>query len=487
MRCIARLNTVRGSCRLFYSSASHVLQLRMTAAGRAGRPLWQYIQPLPRSHGEVRRAWLAVQGDRLIARWRERGRDSSLSFPFFLASAPALGMPAVSLPGPQAMLDRAVRNPMLQPLPAHEWESQAVFNAAAIELGGRVHFVYRAVGNDGLSTFGYAASSDGVNIDERGGLPIYDAGMPRAYAEGDAAAPCDYGSGPSRGGCEDPRLTRVDDTLYMTYTAFDGQHPPGVALTSIAVADFVARRWEWKAPVLISPLHEAHKNWVVFPERIGGGFAVLHGISPGIMIDFRPKLDFPGGTCIESHFAYASRDGAWDNRPRGAGPPPIKTPAGWLLIYHAMDRNDPGRYKLGVMLLDLTDPRRVLGRLPYPLLQPAARYENDGCKAGVVYACGAALIGETLHVYYGGADTVVCAATVPLRRLLAQLRPAAAPTHRTDDRRPHDDVETRSRQPLAFRQQGIVLGIAGRIQSQRRRGPGHPPPRLPGAVRPHRH
>lgn len=86
-----------------------------------------------------------------------------------------------------------------------------------------------------------------------------------------------------------------------------------------------------------------------------------------------------------------------------------------------MDRRDPGRYKLGAMLLDREDPSRVLSRLPYPLLEPNARYENEGFKSGVVYNCGTALVGDLLHVYYGGADTVVCGAWIGLDELLERL------------------------------------------------------------------
>jgi len=262
-----------------------------------------------------------------------------------------------------------------------------------------------------------------VQIDEQSDEPVYtDESTLAVYVGSNVDCAFDYRSGPSHYGCEDPRLSRVDERIYMTYTAFDGAHPPGVALTSIAVSDFVARRWNWRKPVLISPLHQAHKNWVIFPERIGGKLALLHGISPHVQIEYLDTLDLDGENPIESRFAPSGDPQRWDNRIRGVGPPPLKTSAGWLLIYHAMDQRDPGRYKLGVMLLDLADPTRILARLPYPLLEPDARYENEGFKQGVVYACGAALVGDSLQVYYGGADTVVCVASVPLARLLGELR-----------------------------------------------------------------
>lgn len=480
MQCIGRIETSGGRCRVFYLQQRHALLARMTAVEPPGLGTWRYVQPLPRSFGPARRAQVAVEGERLVIRWRDRGRESVVSLPCPLA------LPALATePPPPALLERTPRNPILQPRPDHDWEGLAVFNAAAIQLEGRVHFIYRAVGYDGLSVFGHAASRDGVTIDERSNAPVYvDTGTLGAYSADDPPAQADYCSGPNICGCEDPRLTRIGDTLYMTYTAFDGRHPPGVALTSIAVQDFAAGHWAWQPPVLISALHEAHKNWVVFPERIGGRYAVLHGISPGIMIDFQERLDFADGACIPSRYACSGREDAWDSRVRGAGPPPIRTPAGWLLLYHAMDRRDPGRYKLGAMLLDLDDPSRIVGRLPHPLLQPDARYENDGLKSGVVYACGAALIGDLLHVYYGGADTVVCAATVRLERLLAQLRPAAAPRPAARSGRFHDSAQARPRQSAAVFQQGIALGTHGGVQPLRRQARWGPPSRLSRAVRP---
>jgi predicted GH43/DUF377 family glycosyl hydrolase len=86
-----------------------------------------------------------------------------------------------------------------------------------------------------------------------------------------------------------------------------------------------------------------------------------------------------------------------------------------------MDKKDPNRYKLGAMVLDANDPTKIVRRCTFPLLEPDARYENIGFKPGVIYACGAVLIGEKLFVYYGGADTVICVATTNLSELLHRL------------------------------------------------------------------
>jgi predicted GH43/DUF377 family glycosyl hydrolase len=105
---------------------------------------------------------------------------------------------------------------------------------------------------------------------------------------------------------------------------------------------------------------------------------------------------------------------------RSAGPPPLKTSRGWLVFYHAMDPKEPNLYKLGAMLLDLTDPTKVLARAVAPVLSPDEHYENHG-KPGIVYAAGAVVRNGKLFVYYGGADKVVCVATTPLNTFLDAL------------------------------------------------------------------
>ena len=104
------------------------------------------------------------------------------------------------------------------------------------------------------------------------------------------------------------------------------------------------------------------------------------------------------------------------------GPPPIKTKDGWLAIYQAVGFQDNSRYKIGAMLLDLTDPSKVLYRCSHPILEPETHYENGGFKAGVIYPCGAVIIDKTLIVYYGGSDTFVAAATANIDEFLDQLK-----------------------------------------------------------------
>ena len=140
------------------------------------------------------------------------------------------------------------------------------------------------------------------------------------------------------------------------------------------------------------------------------------------MIDFVDDLDFNGTTrWLKGEFKIQPRVACWDSQKVGAGAPPIKTKDGWLLIYQGVGESDPGRYKIGAMLLDLKDPVKVLARLEKPILEPQAAYENEGWKTGVIYPCGAVVIRDRLLVYYGGADKVTCVASAKLDELLGRL------------------------------------------------------------------
>ncbi len=323
-------------------------------------------------------------------------------------------------------LERSPNNPVISPLPFSEWELQGTFNPAAFQDDdGRVHLLYRAIGADGLSRIGYASSSDGINFDTRSMYPVYvplpGYGMPSGTVPEPVYNHLAYTSGGGWGGSEDPRTVRIGDKVYMTYVAFEGWDSVRIALTSIPLRDVKRERWNWKRPALISPPHEVNKNWVLFPEKIHGKYAILHSISPDIMIEYVDSIDGLGSKTIQSRPPKGGRDKFWDNWVRGAGPPPLRTSLGWLLLYHAMDKADPGKYKLGAMILDADDPKKILYRAPQPILEPDMKYENDG-KPGVVYASGAVIIGDKLTVYYGGGDKHVCIAQTSLPELLLWLQ-----------------------------------------------------------------
>lgn len=319
-------------------------------------------------------------------------------------------------------------NPLLVPS-GHAWEAGGVMNPAAVEAGGRVHLFYRALGDDGVSRLGYASGS-GARFDERLPYPVFALGAAdertRRFAEHSGLSK----SGGSMAGVEDPRAVIIGDRMYMTFSAFAGWDSLRIAVSSIAISDLLLKRWKWTPPSYLSPVGEVHKNWVLFPEKINGKFAVLHSLHSGsrdrVLVDYLDTLD--EDAAIKSPYNPVKDESVWDSTLRGAGPPPIKTKDGWLLLYHATDAREPNRYKLGALLLDLEDPTKVIARSPFPILEPDAAYENEGAKSGVVYATGATVHGDTLTVYYGGADSVVCAAKISLSRFLGKLKDKKAAT-----------------------------------------------------------
>ena len=154
--------------------------------------------------------------------------------------------------------------------------------------------------------------------------------------------PAKYTSGGGWGGHEDPRAVAIGDRVYMTYTAFQGWDSVRIGLTSISLKDLKKEHWNWRKPKLISPPGEVHKNWVLFPEKVNGKFAILHVIVPKIMIEYVDDLDgrYPHIKSSRPQGPQPGREGFWDNILRGAGPPPITTDRGWLLLYHALDKKE---------------------------------------------------------------------------------------------------------------------------------------------------
>ena len=301
-------------------------------------------------------------------------------------------------------------NPLLEPIEKHLWESIAVFNPAAIEIENVVYIVYRTTGSDNLSHFGLAVSYDGISIDERLTAPIYP--LRSVYevplVDGSAA------------GAEDPRITKMGDTLYMLYTAFDGRLPR-LAMTSITVQDFLNREWEsWSDPKIISPPDIADKDGALFPEKIQGKYVFLHRVEPNIVIDMVDDLEFETKLHLGEMKIITPRQGSWDGVKIGINNPPIKTKDGWVIIYHGISEIDR-HYRIGALLLDREDVTKVLARTPYPILEPEALYERDGVVDNVVFPCGHVLKGDELYLYYGGADKVLCGAKISISDLLSYL------------------------------------------------------------------
>lgn len=309
-----------------------------------------------------------------------------------------------------AKLARAKENPIITPEKSHPWEAKAVFNPAAIYLEGKIHLLYRAMSEDNTSTMGYAVSRDGIHIDYRLPEPVY---VP--------TEPFEQKLTPGgNSGTEDPRITKIGNKIYMCYTAFDGRNPPRVALTWIKVDDFLNQKWNWTKPVLISAPDEDDKDAFVFPEKVKGKYLIVHRSGEDIDLGFSPTLDFDGKTWLEEYRWIATRKGWWDSKKVGAAAPPIKTKAGWLMLYHGV--SDDGVYRVGAVLLDLKNPVKIIGRTDNPIFEPETPYEKEGQVSNVVFPCGNVLLGDKLFVYYGGADKVVGVATIKIQEIIRILK-----------------------------------------------------------------
>ncbi len=383
---------------------------------RSDNPIWEQKMHLP--DDEIEPLGIAYRTEEIILYWKV-GKEQ-----IFAISCQVPGkyhhLADTSF---NPVLKRSHKNPIITPLPEKAWESRATFNSAAVYEDGKVHFVYRALGDTDLSVLGYASSRDGITIDERSNEPAY---IPREPWETPGGNSFDtfadhYVSGGGYGGIEDPKLTKIDDRFYMTYVAFDGCNPPRLAITSISVKDFLDHKWKnWEKPKLISAPDMVNKSGTLFPEKINGKYVMFHRVYPNILIDYLDDLEF--NDYLQGMYFIPPRRTHWDSKKLSAGAPPIKTKDGWLMIYHAVGYQDSSRYKIGAMLLDANNPTKVLYRCKQPIIAPDMDYENAGHKAGVVYPCGAVVKGDELLVYYGGADTVICVASQKLDTFLEQLK-----------------------------------------------------------------
>jgi predicted GH43/DUF377 family glycosyl hydrolase len=308
-------------------------------------------------------------------------------------------------------MKRYPKNPILKPISTHKWESRAVFNPAAIDIDGTVHILYRAMSEDNTSTIGYASSKDGLSIKTRLPEPIY---VPREEFE------LKKGDQNGNSGCEDPRLTRLDDKVYMCYTAYDGVHPPVVASSNISVKDFTKQQWSnWSKPVVVTPIGLDDKDTCLLSEKVNGKYMILHRLGSHICADFLNSLNFEidkASRCIQ---LLAPRPGMWDSQKVGIAAPPLKTKHGWILLYHGVSKNKT--YRVGAAMLDLKDPTTVLSRTVSPLFEPTEKYEQEGQIGHVVFPCGAIIRKGMVYVYYGGGDSVVGVATIKLTDLVKEL------------------------------------------------------------------
>lgn len=296
-------------------------------------------------------------------------------------------------------------NPILKPNPSSPWEARQVFNAGAIYLGDRVHLFYRAIGHDRISRIGYASSEDGLNFRFRLNEPVFS-------PMGDEEAE----------GCEDPRLTLMDGKVYMAYTAVANLTYLRfqIGLTSIDAEDLKGNVWCWGPRFYPFP-KVRNKDAALLPKTLDGKYMLFHRIEPDVCVAYSDDLV----RWYDVKSVMAPRPGSWDSIKVGLGPPPIEISEGWLLLYHGVDYHRV--YRMGVAILDKKNPECILYRSKKPILEPQEEYEKYGAVPNVVFSCGAVLIDDQLIVYYGGADTVLCAAVYDLSELIpSRLEEAVA-------------------------------------------------------------
>ena len=305
---------------------------------------------------------------------------------------------------------RVPGGPILKPKKENPWESKAVFNPGTVKLNNKIHLVYRAMSDDNTSVMGYASTKDGVTIDERLDYPIY---TPREDFE---VKKVEGGNS----GCEDPRLTKFGDYIYMLYTAFNGVAVPQVAMTRIKAKDFLDKKWNWETPRLISPPGSDDKDACILEEKVGGKYVIFHRLQNSIDVSYADSLEFKDRSELKNTDLVKPRIGRWDGKRVGLSCPPIKTKKGWLMIYHGISEKD-SIYRVGAMLLELDDPSKIKSRIDYPIFEPLADYEKKGLVPNVVFPCGAETLGKNLYIYYGAADEVTGVAAIELPKLLKEL------------------------------------------------------------------
>jgi predicted GH43/DUF377 family glycosyl hydrolase len=309
----------------------------------------------------------------------------------------------------QVKLEKYQSNPILKPNPFYSWQSKAVYNPTVFYHNETFHIIYRAMSADNTSTFGYATSRDGYNIDYFYPMPIY---TPREEFESKKIP-----NGNS--GCEDPRITVIDDKLYLVYAAYNGVSPPAIALSSISIDDFMNRQWQnWSTPKLISEPGVDDKDGCLLPEKIGGKYVFFHRPgSKGMCLDIVDNLDFDNGKFLKSDFCLPLNFNRWDNLKTGIAGVPIKTKEGWLVFYHALNNIDH-YYRVGALMFDLNDITKIIGKIDNPILEPFHDYERQGQINNVVFPCGHIVVNDRLYVYYGGGDSCLCVATASLEKVL---------------------------------------------------------------------
>jgi beta-1,2-mannobiose phosphorylase / 1,2-beta-oligomannan phosphorylase len=284
-------------------------------------------------------------------------------------------------------LKRHPANPLLLPRPLNEWESRNVFNPAVIQHNGLFHMFYRAQGVSYTSHIGYAVSVDGIRWNR---------------LESPVVSP-HHGREDYRG-VEDPRVTPLDGTFYMTYTAYgENSYFPMIARSDNLIA------WED-----VAPLERAeNKDHILFPEKIGRRYTILHRRSKHIWMGSSDNLR----EWDDHQILMGPRvDNGWDSLSIGSNGVPIRTDYGWLLFYHGY--GPEYIYRHSIALLDLENPRQVINRPKEYIMEPVETWELKGDVPNVVFSCTNLIVGDQVYFYYAGADRAIGLATVSLQEAI---------------------------------------------------------------------
>lgn len=321
------------------------------------------------------------------------------------------------------------------------FEIEGVLNPGVISYGDFIHIFYRAVAKGNYSSIGYCKMKSVFEIEERLDMPII---FPQF----------DY----EVHGVEDPRIVKIDDLFYLTYTAYDGVNASGALATS---KDLLV--WEKKGIIVPQITYDEFnrlatckdkinikyrrynehekikelkgkkvlvwdKNVVFFPRRINKKLYFLHRIKPDIQIVAVDSLDELTPEFWQTYLHQLEDNIVLSPKYKhevsyiGGGCPPIETDKGWLVIYHGVHDSINGYvYCACVALLDLDNPQKEIARLPYALFKPDYEWEIQGVVKNVCFPTGTVIIDDTIYIYYGAADEQIACASVSLSELLDEL------------------------------------------------------------------
>jgi len=278
-------------------------------------------------------------------------------------------------------IKRYRNNPVVLP-DGEGFDASATFNPAAVVKDGKVYLFYRAQEVwFGTSVIGLAVSDDGLHftkIEEPVVVPEYSWEIP--------------------GGCEDPRIVRVNDTYYMTYTAYDGKT---ARLALARSKDLI----HWEKLGFVVPEWGWSKSGAILPVKVNGYYWMYFGDSN---IWIARSKDMVHWETDRSWVVLRPRKGYFDSRLVEPGPPPIIVGDKIVLIYNGA--NDSLVYSVGWAIFSLDDPRKLIARAEKPIMTPQTYWERFGQVRNVVFAEGLVYFKGKWFLYYGAADTFVCVA-----------------------------------------------------------------------------